>query len=189
MKKKLKKNLKETSENKKKQIIEIDQFLKDEERQIFSKVLNSLLNEIKEKNGLQEYEIKIYFEKKEIQIPCSIFEKDLGILEAIVKYLHENLNLSFKEISKLIKRSHSNVISSYNNAVKKKKNLFNNINYKYSIPLSIFEKKLTCFESICLYFKDRGLKLIEIAKLLNRNNKTIWTIYIRALKKKRGDKK
>ena len=54
-----------------------------------------------------------------------------------------------------------------------------------SIPLSIFSnRKLGPLEAISKYLKDDAkLKFSEIAKLLNRNQKTIWVSYHNAKKK------
>ncbi len=53
------------------------------------------------------------------------------------------------------------------------------------IPISIFEnKKLTASEIIVKYLKENlHLANHEIALALNRNNKTIWTVYNLSLKK------
>ena len=52
------------------------------------------------------------------------------------------------------------------------------------IPLSIFkDKRLTVLESITIYLKEKEMKFSEIAKLLERDQRNIWTIYSRAKKK------
>jgi hypothetical protein len=57
---------------------------------------------------------------------------------------------------------------------------------KYSIPLSIVcDRKVSIFETIVEYMKDHyGLTYHEIAVLLNRDDRTIWTVYNRAAKKR-----
>ena len=54
-----------------------------------------------------------------------------------------------------------------------------------SIPSSIFkDRKLAPLESITEYLKDtQGLSFHEIAVILNRDDRTIWTCYNRAKKK------
>lgn len=54
-----------------------------------------------------------------------------------------------------------------------------------SIPLKIFlNRKLGPLEAITKYLKDDAkLKFNEIAKLLNRNQRTIWASYHNAKKK------
>ncbi len=53
------------------------------------------------------------------------------------------------------------------------------------IPLSIFSQdKLSCLESIVKYLKEvKGMKIGKIARLLNRDNRTIWATYANAVKK------
>ena len=53
---------------------------------------------------------------------------------------------------------------------------------RYGIPLSIFRRTpYTTFESMVLYLKDqKGLSFHEIAILLARDERNIWTIYKRA---------
>ena len=54
------------------------------------------------------------------------------------------------------------------------------------IPVNIFNEKLGMLESISLYLKDElGLSFSQIAKLLKRDYKTIWTSYSKAIKKRK----
>ncbi len=57
--------------------------------------------------------------------------------------------------------------------------------YAISIPLSIFEnRKISVLEAISVYLKDSShLSFHEIAKQMNRNDRTIWTSYTRGKKK------
>jgi hypothetical protein len=53
------------------------------------------------------------------------------------------------------------------------------------LPISIFKNQLSTLESVVLYLLDhKNLKFYEIAKLLNRNQRTIWGAYRRAKKRK-----
>jgi hypothetical protein len=54
------------------------------------------------------------------------------------------------------------------------------------IPSSIFiDRELAPLEAITEYLKDtEGMSFHEIASLLNRDDRTIWTCYHRAKKKK-----
>lgn len=56
-----------------------------------------------------------------------------------------------------------------------------------TIPSSIFrDRELSVLEAIAVYLKDsRNMRYAEIARLLNRDDRTIWTAYNRA-KGKRG---
>ena len=54
-----------------------------------------------------------------------------------------------------------------------------------AIPSYIFRNRdLSVLEAITVYLHDKkGMKYAEIARLLNRNDRTIWTSYQRAKKK------
>jgi len=58
-----------------------------------------------------------------------------------------------------------------------------------TLPSSIFrDRELSVLEAIAEYFKEeKKMRYSEIAKLLNRDDRTIWTAYNRA-KEKRGQK-
>ena len=119
-------------------------------------------------------------------IPLSVFDnKELSSLETICKYLKENQNLSYHEIAVLLNRNDRTIWTTYNNSKKKLPVLFPITKSEYYLPISIFkERKLAVLESIAVYLKDsQGLTFHEIAVLLNRNDRTIWTVYNRGKKK------
>ena len=76
---------------------------------------------IKEKYILTEEEIQDLFKKREgeIVLPISIFNEKLGMLEAASLYLKDEMNLSFNDIAKLLKRNYKTIWTSYNKAKKK----------------------------------------------------------------------
>ena len=59
------------------------------------------------------------------------------------------------------------------------------VNAPVELPLGIFSQdKLSSLESIVKYLKEaKGMKLGRIARLLNRDNRTIWATYSNAVKK------
>mgnify|MGYP001617502890 CR=1 FL=1 len=127
--------------------------------------------------------------KEEVKVPISVFKNDyLSSLENIVKYLRENLLLSFKQIASLTNRNKIALAVTYRNAKKKMaaKFVVSEIS-PYSIPVSILQdRNLSVLENIVSYLKDNfGLAYHKIALLLNRNDRTIWTVYQRAKKKKK----
>lgn len=56
-----------------------------------------------------------------------------------------------------------------------------------AIPTSIFlDRDLSVLEAIAEYLKDKkGMRYSEIAQLLNRDDRTIWTSYQRAKQKRK----
>ena len=125
--------------------------------------------------------------KEEIKVPISVFHNDyLSALETIVKYLRENLLLSFKQIGSLTNRNEITLAVTYRNAKKKLETKFVEEVSTYSIPVSILkDRKLSVLENVVSYLRDTfSLNYHKIAVLLNRNDRTIWTVYQRAKKKK-----
>ncbi len=127
--------------------------------------------------------------KEEVKIPISVFKNDyLSSLENIVKYLRENLLLSFKQIASLTNRNEIALAVTYRNAKRKlaEKFVVTEIS-PYSIPVTILkDRSLSVLENVVAYLKDTfGLAYHKIAVLLNRDDRTIWTVYQRAKKKKK----
>ncbi len=64
------------------------------------------------------------------------------------------------------------------------------LNLSNSIPTYIFTKDLGILESTVKYLKqEQNLKLSKIAKLINRNPRTIWSTYRKSIKKQDYQKK
>ena len=120
-------------------------------------------------------------------IPSYIFQnRKYTILEALIVYLRERKKLSFRKISALINRDLRYTYHSYQNAKKKELTTQYTIQTKFIwIPLSIFtNRKLSALEVLVSYLKEEfSLTYHEIALLLKRDDRTIWTVYQRAGKK------
>ena len=168
---------------------------KKEDIELIEKRLSTTLNYLKEQ-GLSSQEIVELVNKllniqvkEEVKVPLSVFKNDyLGSLETIVKYLRENLLLSFKQIASLTNRNEIALAVTYRNAKKKLEAKFVVTEISpYSIPVSILkDRNLSVLENVVSYLKDTfGLAYHKVAVLLNRNDRTIWTVYQRAKKKKK----
>lgn len=155
------------------------------------KKFHEIANEIKDKYKLGNYDlIDILLEKRAKKpldmLPITIFDnKKLSSLETIVKYMKENLKLGSGEIAKLLNRNISTISSTYIKAKKKLASEFSIGQPKHFIPLSaLSDRHYSVLESIVKFLKKSlNLSNNEIAKLLNRDNRTIWTVYSRAVKK------
>src|SRR3989338_5447039 len=109
-------------------------------------------------------------EEKAISIPVSIFSKELGALEALVKYLKENRGMSYKEISTLLVRNERTIWTAYKKALEKQPKQLLTKELSINIPLGIFKiRKLTILESLVVYLKEKGLKYSEISSLIERD--------------------
>ena len=86
--------------------------------------IGRVLSSVKEKYIFTKEEIEELLSKRdgEIVLPLSIFNEKLGMLEAASLYLKDEMNLSFKDIAKLLKRNYKTIWTSYNKAKNKLKN-------------------------------------------------------------------
>ena len=124
---------------------------------------------------------------KEISIPVGVFDNDiLSSLEAIVKYLKEELNLKFSKIAKLLNRSNKTIWATYHNAVKKMPFSFGSISRDIMIPVSaISNRSFSTLESVVSFIKEFDYSNHDVGVMLHLDDRTIWTVYDR-VKKKRG---
>ena len=122
-------------------------------------------------------------------MPSSVFfDRDLAPLESIAEYLKEEKSLTYHEIAVLVGRDDRTIWTCYNRAKKKreaKPKPTSTIKEVKEIPLAIFKNRaLAPLESITSHLKETAnLSFHEIAVLLNRDDRTIWTCYNRAKKK------
>lgn len=147
--------------------------------------LKDTIERLKSKYKISSSEILNQIDKKEILIPCEIFNEKLSGLEIICKYLKENLNLATKEISSLLNRDEKTIWQAYDSSKKKYPDKIITEFSKYYLPISIFvNRDYAILESIVKYLRENyNLSYHEIAVLLKRNDRTIWTVYQRSLKK------
>jgi len=118
-----------------------------------------------------------------IKVPICIFKQKIGAAEVLSGYLKENKNLRFSEIAKLINRDQRTVGLNYKNAIKKKMKIKIEKNCIF-VPAEIFsDRRLSILESLVYYFKKKGFRNSEIAGMINKDQRNIWTLYSRAEKK------
>jgi len=121
----------------------------------------------------------------ELSIPISLFENSLSALELVVRYLHDEHNLSFAQIAQLINRSQKNIWLSYQRSLNKHREKLQISESDYSIPVSRFANlRLSMLENtVCYLHEVCNLNFSKIAAVLHRNQKTVWTVYSRVKKK------
>ena len=163
------------------------------EKKEIKQITEKILDEITKKLDLTPEDLKKYISRKEEKtetIPLEILKlKNLSSLEAITKYLRENKNKSYKEIGELLKRKHSSLPNSYKQAKEKHPEPINIEKPHQTIPFSVFKKELSILEAICIFLKKQGHKYSEIANLIGKDQRTIWTVCNRADKKLGGGNK
>src|SRR3989338_1721680 len=111
---------------------------------------------------------KHYLVGEEKGIPVSIFNDKLSALEAIVKYLRENLGLNYKEISGVIKRNPGPVGVMYRKAKRVMPEPLD-VSSDKKIPFDVFKGEMTIFEVVVLYLKNHEYSFQKIALLMHRN--------------------
>jgi len=152
-------------------------------------ILKLALNELKEKYNLGYDEIIniIKEDSKEITIPISVFNNDkLSTLEIICKYLKEILNLNYHGIAVFLNRDDRTIWTTYQNSLKKSSKSLVVERSEIFIPISIFsDRKFSSFELLIIFLKERSkLRYNNIAKLLRKDQRNVWTVYNRAIKKR-----
>ena len=148
-------------------------------------LVSRFIDDLKRLHHVSEQEIT----KKESSIPVGIFANDvLGSLEAVVKYLREELKLKPSKIARLLNRSSKTIWATYHNAANKMPSSFGAISKEIMIPVSrIADRSYSTLESVVGFIKDLDYSNHEVALMLHLDDSTIWTIYDR-VKKKRGMK-
>jgi len=119
-------------------------------------------------------------------VPSSILQdRSFAVLETIVAYIKDSYSLNYHEMGLLLGRDERTVWTCYHRIKDKQKHPFKRYPNSIDIPLHVIKNRsVSILESIVLYLKDiQNLSYHEIAVLLNRNDRTIWTVYNRAKKK------
>ena len=106
--------------------------------------------------------------------------------------MKEEKNLSYHQIASLLNRDDRTIWTAYSR-VQKKRRTTGAASYskapKLKIPSIIFrDRSVAVLEATVEFLKDeKKLSYHEIAVALNRDDRTIWTVYNRAKKKRRDD--
>lgn len=122
-----------------------------------------------------------------LSIPLSIFSQSLSPLEALVKYMKENLKLRNHAIGNILGRDERGIWITYRNAKRKRDSELQVAQNDFFVPIHIFDDKLSILESLAFYLKaEKELRGADIALLLNKSPSTIWTALNRAKQKKQS---
>ena len=96
----------------------------------------------------------------------------------------ENLGMTYHKIAELLNRDQRTIWTAHKKASKKLSSIIKVKETEIFIPITILEnRKLTILESVIVYLKQEGLKYSEIAELLDRDQRNIRTIYLKAVSK------
>lgn len=121
---------------------------------------------------------------REDTIPASVFCTELGALESIVVYLRELHQLSYVNIGKKLSRSAAVIGVVYRTARKKYQQPLS-VTSAVAVPVAIFaDRSVSMQRHLVRYLHDqRKMQFCDIARLIHRNPRTVWTAY-----HARGDK-
>jgi hypothetical protein len=122
-----------------------------------------------------------------ISIPLNIFSTELGTLETLTKYLKENLGYSFSTIAELLNRDPRTIWGAFSSASAKNPSPFFGID-ETAIQLPVVmlrDRHFGMLENLVWHMHENlGLKYSRIAVLIKRNDRTVWTAWMRARKKR-----
>ena len=137
------------------------------------------------KKEVSVYEVEGKKVVSEHAIPISCFKHGLSGLETISVYMKEDVGMRFADIAKEINRSAVTVRLSYRNAKAKHKGRLDVSDAEIRIPVALLkDRKKTALQHVVAYLKDRHkISFKEIALLMDRDYKTIWTAYSRGGRK------
>jgi len=127
--------------------------------------------------------LNLCYENEKVLVPAYIFSGNLSPAEAITKFLKENCQLSYSELSGMIGRDERSAWANYKRAAKKMPWSFEKKD-GLKVPVSAFRPELSILEGLVFYLRNaKKMRGSKVAKLLNKSPSNIWTIYKRATKK------
>lgn len=107
-------------------------------------------------------------------VPISIFSQ-ASAMQALARYLVDRRDLGFTEAARLLGRSPKSLWASYHQAAP----LQAVDDASLQVPLSIFPGQAP-LEALVTWLRGKGLRNVDVARLLNRSPKTIHTVARRA---------
>ncbi|MBR9677595.1 hypothetical protein GOV04_05640 [Candidatus Woesearchaeota archaeon] len=116
--------------------------------------------------------------------------KLLSPTQVLVKCLRENKFSKLADIARFLKRNQNTIQTTYKKAQEKQPSKITYRSSLYKVPLEVFStKQFTVFESLVKYLREsENLSNKQIASLLSKSNKTIWTVYARTKTKNEQEK-
>ena len=153
------------------------------EERFLVEIYTQITERLKQKYNYSDEEILKILNNESLLVPVAIFAGKLSPAEALAKFLKENHDLGYHEISQLIGRNERGIWANYKRAFKKMPWPFE-INNSITVPVSIFDSEKSILEALVTYLKEaKKMRNKKIAQLLNKNPANIWTVHNRAKKK------
>jgi hypothetical protein len=126
-------------------------------------------------------------EIENINLPLNIFSTELGTLETLTKYLKENLGFSFSSIAALLNRDPRTIWGAYDSAIGKHPEPFFEIpETAIELPVGMLQDRhFGMLENLVWHMHENlGMRYSRIATLIKRNDRTVWTAWMRARRKR-----
>lgn len=132
---------------------------------------------------IQKYDLEIeellQLLKLGSKFPMGISKK-LTVLESAVKYFLENKTLQPKDVAKILGREKKNILQIYKTASRKYPQKFITKGKVWVPSAVLVGTKLSAQEAVVTFLHEKkNLTFHEIAVLLKRDDRTIWTAYQR----------
>jgi len=159
----------------------------------YNKISETAGNSVRDDDFITALEtfIDVYKEEKIKKenpvIPLSLFaDRNLGVLEVLVKCLKENYAFKYSSIARILNRNDRTVWATYMKAKGKNNEKFPIKTEKYAVPCDVFcDREVGPLEALSIYLRDElHLSFMEISQQLKRNYRTIWLSYRNGLRKK-----
>ncbi len=144
---------------------------------------NNIIKQAKKQQTENKYKLS---RSQQYFIPANIINHPtLSPLEVTVKYLKEEKGLRIRDIAILCNRDERAIGVTYHRAMKKAPTQLNIQTAAKKVPQFplqlLHDKKLSVLEQIVTYLLDKYcLRLHEVATILGKDDRTIWTIRERA---------
>ena len=122
-------------------------------------------------------------DEQQTLLPVTLLQDPkLSPLETIVKYLKENRGRTYHQIADLLKRDDRTIWVTYSRAKKKQPAQLNPATTQFLIPaLHLADRTRSVLEHVVTYLHDtHKLRFADIARLLKRDDTTVWTVYKRS---------
>lgn len=124
-------------------------------------------------------------------LPLYIFRNGTSGLESISSYLRDAIGLRYCKIADLLNRDDRTIWGAYKSAKEKSNITFSIEESSIQIPITIFrDRSLSVLEALAEYLKEElNIRYCKISILLNKDPRTIWTVYNRAKRKRKKNVK
>jgi hypothetical protein len=156
-----------------------------EEGKSKNEVIKGILNSLKDNQGISAVDVINYIRQnreKTEKIPVSIFRHGLSPLQATVKFLVENKGYTFSEAAKQLNRDQRTIWNTYHCANLENPKSILPEETNFLVDISIFgNRKLSFLENLCVYLREKySLNYHKIARLIGKDDRTVWTVCKRA---------